>query len=124
MFLCFFSVIYILVASGDGRAVPGQGCLSGNCHQALTKVKYMHGPVAAEMAGVKACEMCHVSAGAKCSSNKAGKFRLKSKALCSTCHVKGTGTQHSEKEIKAKCLKCHDPHGSDVSPHMLRADRK
>lgn len=76
------------------------------------------------MAGVKACEMCHVASGAKCSANKGGKFRLKSRELCAICHVKGTGTQHSEQEIEAKCLKCHDPHGSDISPQMLRAGRK
>ncbi len=97
-----------------------KGCMTGSCHQALTKVKYMHGPVAAEMAGVKACEMCHVSIGSKCTPAKAGKFALKNRTLCQICHSKGTGSQHSDAGIAEKCLKCHSPHGSDTSPLMLR----
>jgi len=104
--------------------VFAKGCLNGSCHQDLTTVRYMHGPVAAEMAGVDACTMCHVPAGPKCSAKKGGKFRLKDRKLCTTCHEKGTGTQHSAKEIESKCLNCHDPHGSETSRQMLRAGKK
>lgn len=121
---CLFSILFGVVFIVTAAKVEAKGCMNGGCHQELTKVKYMHGPVAAEMAGVNACEMCHVPAGAKCTSSKGGSYKVKSKGLCATCHVKGTGTQHSDKEIEAKCLKCHDPHGSDVSRHMLRANLK
>jgi len=103
-----------------GRAMA-QECLSGSCHQALTKAKYIHGPVAAEMAGSKACVICHEPAGAKCTPTKGGVFKLKSKALCLTCHDKGTGSQHSQGLVESKCLSCHDPHGSETSPQLLRA---
>ncbi|MBU0482381.1 MAG: hypothetical protein KKG47_14910 [Proteobacteria bacterium] len=104
--------------------VFAKGCMTGSCHQALVRVKYLHGPVAAEMAGVKACEMCHVPAGAKCTAKTAGKFTLKGKDLCQACHTKGTGSQHSSDGVASKCLKCHSPHGSDSSPQMLRVGVK
>ena len=122
--LCLLALFFGVVSIAAASKVVAKGCMNGGCHQELIKVKYMHGPVAAELAGVNACEMCHVPAGAKCSSSKGGNYKIKSKGLCATCHVKGTGTQHSAKEIESKCLKCHDPHGSDVSRHMLRASLK
>ena len=115
--IALFLPVLFYSFSSDAQA---KGCMAGGCHQKLTNVKYMHGPVAAEMAGVKACEICHVPVRSKCSSKKAGKFKLKSKGLCLTCHVKGTGSQHSSGAIAAKCLKCHSPHGSDSSSQMLR----
>ena len=124
VFLCLLTVLFGIVSFAGATKVAAKGCMNGGCHQELTKVKYMHGPVAAEMAGVNACEMCHVTTGAKCSSKKAGSYKLKGKGLCATCHASGTGTQHSAKEIESKCLNCHDPHGSDVSRHMLRASLK
>ena len=122
--LCLFSLFVGAVSFANPAKVAAKGCMNGGCHQELMDVKYMHGPVAAELAGVNACEMCHVPAGAKCSSKKGGSYKLKGKGLCATCHAKGTGTQHSDKQVESKCLKCHDPHGSDVSRHMLRASTK
>ena len=119
----FCATLFLLVLFSASVA-SAKGCMTGSCHQSLTKVKYMHGPVAAEMAGVKACVMCHVPAGSTCSAKKGGKFKLKSKDLCQICHVKGTGSQHSSAGVAAKCLKCHSPHGSDNSPQMLRAGVK
>lgn len=101
-----------------------QGCMNGGCHQELVKVKYMHGPVAAEMAGVNGCKMCHIPTGAKCSAGRGGSYKIKVKGLCVTCHAKGAGTQHSAKEIESKCLNCHSPHGSAISRYMLRVSRK
>ena len=121
---CFFLMTFGAILSVSVNEAVAQGCMDGGCHQELVKVKYMHGPVAAEMAGVNGCKMCHVPDGAKCSEGRAGSYRTKIKGLCATCHAKGTGTQHSNKEIESKCLQCHDPHGSDVSRHMLRAGRK
>lgn len=122
----FFLSLATVAAGGfvTGGAWALQGCLSGSCHQDLTKVRYLHGPLAAEMAGAKACVMCHQPAGAKCTAGKGGSFTLKSENLCQTCHDRGTGTQHSQSHVEAKCLLCHDPHGSEISPQMLRAGRK
>ncbi len=119
--LALFLPTLFFSSASDAQA---KGCMAGGCHQKLANVKYMHGPVAAEMAGVKACEICHIPVGIKCSLKKAGKFKLNRKKLCQTCHVKGTGSQHSSGDIAAKCLKCHSPHGSDSSPQMLRTGIK
>jgi hypothetical protein len=95
-------------------------CLDGGCHTALTSKKYIHGPVAAEQAGVKGCAACHVPAGKKCSRSGAGSFKPMAPPdrMCQTCHSRGTGSQHSAKKIN--CLKCHNPHGSDAGPELTR----
>lgn len=89
----------------------------------MTKITYMHGPVAAEMAGAKACIMCHVPAGTACSATAKGIFKLKGKDICQGCHAKGNGTQHSQAEVESKCLKCHAPHGSETSRQFLRGGK-
>lgn len=124
LFSGFFVMVFIGIFTLTVAEAVAKGCLNGGCHQELVQVKYMHGPVAAEMAGVNGCEMCHAPVGAKCSVGRAGGYQIKIKGLCVTCHAKGTGTQHSAKEIEAKCLQCHDPHGSESSRYMLRAGRK
>ena len=124
LFVGWFLVAFIGIFTVTVAEAVAKGCMNGGCHQELTRVQFMHGPVAAEMAGVNGCEMCHVSAGAKCSVGRAGSYTIKGKGLCVTCHAKGAGTQHSAKEIEAKCLQCHDPHGSEISRYMLRAGRK
>jgi putative hemolysin len=115
-------LVGLLGLAGRGEAASSV-CLNGACHQALTKTKYLHGPLAAEMAGAKACVMCHLPAGPPCTATTKGSFKLKGKEICQACHTKGTGTQHTQAEIESKCLKCHAPHGSDSSPQFLRADK-
>lgn len=95
------------------------GCLSDGCHQDMTKFKHMHGPIGAEMAGVQACIMCHTPAGPTCTPTLAGKFKIKAKDICQTCHVKGANSQHAN--TSTNCLKCHNSHGSNTSPYMLRS---
>lgn len=124
LFCCLVLTALFSTLTMTVSEVVAKGCMDGGCHQKLTVVRYMHGPIAAELAGANGCEMCHVQAGAKCSVSKGGSFKIKSKGLCLACHAKGTGSQHSTREIESKCLKCHSPHGSDVSPQMLRANRK
>ncbi|MCK4837641.1 MAG: hypothetical protein KAS94_02505 [Desulfobulbaceae bacterium] len=124
LFFGFFLMAFIGIFMATVAEAVAKGCMNGGCHQELVKVKYMHGPVAAEMAGVNGCEMCHAPAGAKCSEGRAGSYKIKTRGLCVTCHARGTGTKHSDKEIEGKCLQCHDPHGSEVSRYMLRAGRK
>lgn len=96
------------------------GCLTGSCHQQYATPKYLHGPVAAELAGGAGCSTCHIPAGKPCSPGKAGKFKpmASSTQMCQLCHTSGTGTQHSAKKID--CLKCHDPHGSETSAVLER----
>lgn len=96
----------------------GAGCLTGGCHQALTTMKHMHGPLGAELAGVQGCIMCHSPAGPACTAASAGIFTIKAKGLCRTCHVQGAGSQHAN--AATPCLDCHDPHGSNRSPYMLK----
>ncbi|MBU0682127.1 MAG: hypothetical protein KKD73_11975 [Proteobacteria bacterium] len=95
------------------------GCLSDGCHQLMTKFKHMHGPIGAEMAGVQACIMCHTPTGPTCTPTQAGNFKIKAKDICQTCHVKGATSQHAN--ASTNCLKCHNPHGSNISPYMLRS---
>lgn len=120
-------LLFLVSALGGMReefALADQGCLRNGCHQDLVKVKYLHGPVAAEMAGGKGCEICHQPAGATCTPSKAGIFRTRVKGICKTCHSKLTGSHHTQTDVEAKCLRCHDPHGSDTSPQMLRNGNK
>ena len=116
-------VLFFLVPVPGGwpgsPVLAGQGCLSGGCHHALTEVRYLHGPVAAELAGAKGCEICHQPTGPECTPARAGSFQT-GRDICTTCHDKGTGSQHSQAEVESKYLGCHDPHGSDSSPQMLR----
>jgi putative hemolysin len=115
---CFFMVFMgCFTGAVDGAVV--NGCFTGGCHQELTRVKYMHGPIAAEMSGGNGCIMCHVPSGAECSESRAGSYKIKTDGLCIACHDKGTSSLHSDKEVEAKCLMCHDPHGSEVSRYML-----
>jgi len=102
-------------------AAPAGTCIEGGCHQEMVAPKYLHGPVAAEEAGVEGCVSCHVPAGSACTAQKPGRFRFKTKKerLCLLCHERGTGTQHTR--AGGKCLSCHDPHGSDKSYKLMRA---
>jgi len=120
-----FGAIFLLALlglAGRGEAATS-ACLNGTCHLALTKTKYLHGPVAAEMAGREACTMCHLHAGPECTATRKGSYILRGKDICLICHAKGVGTQHSQAEIESKCLNCHAPHGSDNSRQFLRADK-
>ncbi|MHB8810199.1 MAG: hypothetical protein ACYC9M_09325 [Desulfobulbaceae bacterium] len=111
---CFF-----LLAAGQVQPTRAASCLSGGCHQEIGARKYLHGPIAAEQAGNKGCVACHVPAGRECAQGRAGSFQplAPSTRMCQVCHSRGTGTQHSSKQID--CLKCHDPHGSNRSTDLL-----
>lgn len=112
--------VILIFSFGSENGASAKGCMSGSCHQNLAKVKYMHGPIAAELAGAQGCVMCHKSAGASCTQKQGGKFRLKTNGLCLACHDKGTSTKHSQIQVESKCLDCHSPHGSELSPQLLR----
>ena len=101
-------------------AVAGT-CIAGTCHESIIAPKYLHGPVAAEEAGVEGCITCHIPGGAKCTATKAGKYRFKTKKdrLCLMCHERGTGTQHTR--AGSRCLSCHSPHSSESGSNLMRA---
>ncbi|PLX49520.1 MAG: hypothetical protein C0613_07230 [Desulfobulbaceae bacterium] len=105
---------------GPAAAGPPTGCLNGGCHADLTRMKHMHGPIGAELAGMPACVICHIPNGPGCTPQRKGLFQLKAKEMCVTCHTKGTGSLHAN--AAGNCLQCHDPHGSNRSPYMLRKE--
>ena len=114
-FFCFF----LLVAAAAAPAAPAAAnCMAGGCHPKIASLRYMHGPVGAEFAGVKGCEACHEAAGRACRPGKGGEWRIRKGKLCGTCHGAGTSTVHSRS--RKKCLSCHNPHGSARSPVFLR----
>ena len=104
----------------DGPVSASQSCLGLGCHLAISSLRYLHGPVAAEIAGAKGCEVCHVPTDNKCTSTRGGIFHPNFQYTCTTCHDKGTGTMHTQEKVESRCIMCHNPHGSDSSPQMLR----
>lgn len=111
-------IFFVIIVLSPATHALAAGCLTSGCHQNLTKMKHMHGPIGAELAGIQGCIMCHIPAGSPCRPPTAGKFTIKGKDMCLTCHVKGSGSKHSN--ATTECLKCHNPHGSTTSPYMLR----
>lgn len=114
------AALLLLLASLPAASHAAASCLAGNCHKPLTETKYLHGPVAAELAGARGCETCHIPAGQPCAADAKGTFKSLPEAaqMCSLCHDRGTGTQHSTESIN--CLQCHNPHGSDKTPTLQR----
>lgn len=113
---------WVLVAAAVAAAAAAAAgtCVDGACHKAQTSVRFLHGPLGAEVTGNPGCVTCHVSAGAPCRAGAKGVFKLVSAKdiLCTSCHEKSTGTDHSSRE--SDCLECHDPHGSDQNVNLLR----
>lgn len=95
-------------------------CVDGGCHKAQISLRFLHGPLAAESIGKGGCGTCHISAGPACRPGAKGVFKLLADKdlLCTSCHEKSTGTDHSTRE--KDCLECHSPHGSDKNMYMLR----
>lgn len=119
VWVLLYSAVLLLLPMGLPPVYGETTCLSGGCHGALLRAKYIHGPVAAEQLQPGNCTMCHLPDGAECTSAAAGRFSLNNgKKLCLTCHGGGTGTLHSD--TKVMCLSCHDPHGSETSPYFVR----
>lgn len=119
-----FSVVVVAgsLFAGAGAAQAGS-CIGGGCHGRMISAKFLHGPVAAEQAGVEGCVSCHQPAGTACTAQKAGAFKFKTDKdrLCLLCHERGTGSQHTR--TRGQCLSCHLPHGSEQSAVLLKAGR-
>jgi predicted CXXCH cytochrome family protein len=102
-----FLVFLFVAAVGflPSAAGAGSGCVTDNCHAKLLDFKFVHGPAA-----VQDCAFCHEKVGDH-------KFRLVAKgpALCDICHeedLKKVGKKAGD------CLKCHNPHGTDIEFHL------
>lgn len=110
-------LLFLVLPAAQGSTAT---CLTGGCHDALVDRKYLHGPVAAEQIGGRGCVACHVPDGEACSQDKGGRFRPLAAAelMCRLCHSKGATTTHTAEN--SQCLECHNPHGSDSGPELLR----
>ncbi len=95
-------------------------CVDNGCHQTQMSYKYLHGPLAAEEAGMDGCNMCHVPEGAPCTASRSGSYKMaySRDALCISCHEKSESPSHVGR-VKG-CIKCHSSHGSNKDSMMLR----
>lgn len=73
------------------------GCITGACHKGMLQPRFVHGPVAIQL-----CELCHKRTG-----EHAFGLEAAGEELCYLCHERG-------KAENVNCIKCHDPHGSDL----------
>jgi len=119
--LFFGSMLCSLLSTRALATTPTATCLNNGCHKPLTVTRYLHGPVAAELAGARACIVCHQPTGAPCLPNRAGEFAMPTHDICLPCHGQKTATKHSASG--KDCLKCHDPHGSETSRYLERDNK-
>ncbi|WP_291315874.1 cytochrome c3 family protein [Desulfuromonas sp.] len=113
------AALITVLATVSWGAPPEATCLSARCHQGLTGTRYLHGPVAAEQVRSGGCVACHRPGGRGCTPAHGGQYSLPAKGLCLTCHDQGSATEHSL--ARTNCLSCHDPHGTESGPNLLRA---
>lgn len=107
-------------ASPDRNSGPGNDLLEQRLPPTAHHPRYLHGPVAAEMAGAKGCIACHHPNGKPCTTSRGGAFSCNEneKEMCLLCHGEEAATEHTATE--KGCLHCHDPHGSTKSANLLR----
>jgi predicted CXXCH cytochrome family protein len=92
---------------------PSKSCVSKDCHPAIVKHKYRHGPIV-----VGNCTVCH----APLPGNQ-HKFKVEASdyKLCAACHKRvDTEPNLHDPVAKGQCLKCHDPHGSEEPYQALK----
>lgn len=117
-------VVLAAVIAGVMPAVStaqADSCVAGKCHDSVLAANRLHGPVAAEEAGLEGCVACHVPQGAPCTASRGGEYAFKAEgdALCFRCHDRITDEVHVQ--AKSPCLSCHDPHGSEDDDHLTRS---
>ena len=113
--LAFFMLFASLLAATatlqkeQKHSDPSRSCVSSECHPAVMKHKYLHGPLKVK---IGQCTVCHAPL-----PGSDHKFKLveTEEKLCLTCHkrVDPPGYILHDPIAKGKCLVCHDPHGSE-----------
>lgn len=93
----------------------GMNCLTSGCHAKLSKMKFVHNPVAQGM-----CDACHSA-----SDEAAHKFELEEEMpdLCVQCHDAVGQAIAEDSDSKSRhapaaegqCGACHNPHSSDIA---------
>lgn len=107
LLFAFFGVMRSAPAKEQKHSDPSRSCTSSECHPAIIKHKFLHGPLQ-----IGQCTVCHLPLPG--SGHKFNLVAVEAK-LCLTCH-KGVDTRGSmlhDPVAKGKCLGCHDPHGSE-----------
>lgn len=95
-------------ASGAaGGSVAPRSCVTGDCHGAMGKGKFVHGPV-----GAGDCTFCHVPEG----KHKFKPIRDVGK-LCRECHDQLIPNKAGH-DKDGRCITCHDPHQSPYEYHL------
>jgi predicted CXXCH cytochrome family protein len=110
-YLCAAS---ITPAKEQKHSDPSKSCVSSECHPAVVKHKYLHGPLK-----LGQCTVCHAPL-----PGTDHKFKLVATeaSLCLTCH-KGVDTKGSmlhDPVAKGKCMGCHDAHGSEEESQVRK----
>jgi predicted CXXCH cytochrome family protein len=100
------------IAAADPSSAKAPGCVTGNCHSAIGKGRFVHGPAA-----TGACVTCHVQEAQH-------KFkRINVGQLCAECHEDTITMKVVHKPVRdGKCTACHDPHQSPYQ-FQLRAEK-
>ena len=98
----------------------GESCVSAKCHYEMTKVRYVHAPVA-----TGACLVCHTNI------KKDPPFGLVSTGvdLCWRCHKNQKlvifQSKYLHKIVKDEgCIGCHNSHGSKTTKFLLNQDER
>ncbi|GBD97375.1 MAG TPA: cytochrome C [Nitrospirae bacterium] len=121
-----FAVV-ILIASGfSGRSASAQEkttkkfkdtCITSECHAAMGKEKFVHGPVAAVE-----CTVCHGKSPKHKEKPEKYKFSpIKDVAgACYSCHEKFKTKKFTHTPFaEGECISCHSPHGSPNKFQLL-----
>jgi len=117
MLVVFYTFIFTVVSYAN--------CVDSNCHLNFTKLKFLHGPVAANQ-----CMVCHLASDkdVKKHASKPKSFvdftLPKEKPLCVVCHdTKYNGKYIHNPVESGECLSCHNPHGGN-NKFFLKGDKE
>lgn len=107
------------LATMDDPVVPvGDGCATAHCHTEYANLRFSHGPVA-----LGRCLSCHEeyedTTSFESGEDHVFAMRDRDGHLCHICHEATATDTHVHYPLRlAKCLDCHDPHGSNNAGMM------